>query len=234
MSDPVLDALARHALELVPDGGKIGLGAGRAATAFVACLGERVRQGLRVAAVPASQETARVARDGGIPLIGLEDGVDLDLTVDGADEVAPNLDLVKGWGGALVGERIVASASRRIVILVKEDKLVGALAERGRIPVEIIPMSRAPVMGSLRALGLRPAVRSASSDAGPFVTDNHNWIVDCAPEQPLADPRAARDLENAILEITGVVDTGLFLGIAERVLVGRADGSVETLQRARA
>jgi hypothetical protein len=116
--DPAVQAVAARALDLIEDGARIGLGSGRAAAAFARRLAERVRAGLRMAAVPTSGATERLARDLGIPLIALDEGVELDLTVDGADEVAPNLDLVKGWGGALVRERIVAAASRRQVILV--------------------------------------------------------------------------------------------------------------------
>jgi ribose 5-phosphate isomerase A len=225
------DAAAAHALGLIGDGARIGLGSGHAASVFVARLGERVRRGLRVTAVPTSEASARAAREAGIPLVDLDEDVELDLTVDGADEVAPNLDLVKGWGGSLVRERIVASASRRQVILVGPEKVVRALGERGRIPVEVIPLGRAPIMRRLRALGLRPAVRPDVEAARPFVTENGNLTIDCAPAGPLADARAARELDAALRAIPGVVDTGLFLGTAERVLVGHPDGRVEELIR---
>jgi len=231
MSDRVLAAVAARTLDLVEDGSKVGLGTGRAASAFISRLGERVRQGLRVVAVPTSEETARRARDAGITLVDLDEAVELDLTVDGADEVAPNLDLVKGWGGALVRERIVASASRRLVILVRHDKLVGALGERGGIPVEIVPFARGPAMHRLRAVCRAPTLRTDPGSGQPFVTENHNWIIDCALEQPLADARAARELDNSMRAIAGVVDTGLFLGMAERVLVGYPDERVEVLGR---
>jgi ribose 5-phosphate isomerase A len=195
---------------------------------FVAALGERTRAGLRVRGVATSEATARAPRAGGTPLVELDEQVELDLTVDGADEVAPNLDLVKGWGGALVRERIVASVSRRQVILVGHDKLVAALGEHGRIPVEVIPFARVPVMGRLRGLGLRPTVRAVPDDGRPVMTENGNLVVDCAPAAPLG-PAAARALEASVRAIAGVVDTGLFLGTAERVLVGYPDGRVETL-----
>jgi ribose 5-phosphate isomerase A len=222
-----VEAVAVRALELVEDGARIGLGSGHAAAAFVARLADRVREGLRVSAVATSEATAREARALGIPLVGLDER-ELDLTVDGADEVAPNLDLVKGWGGALVRERIVASASRRQVILVGAEKLVGALGEHGRIPVEIVPLARGPATRRLEALGLTPTVRAGEGGA-PFVTDNGNLIIDCAPRAPLGDRAAARALEGAALAIPGVVDTGLFLGTAERVLVGHPDGRVDVL-----
>jgi ribose 5-phosphate isomerase A len=226
--DRALDAVATRALDLVTEGARIGLGSGHAAVRFVAQLGARVRAGLAVTAVPTSAATARQARDVGIPLVELDEDVALDLTVDGADEVAPNLDLVKGFGGALVRERIVASASRRQIILVGHDKLVRALGERGRIPVEVVPFARGPVMRGMRALGLCPSVRTGDG-AGALLTENGNLLLDGAPEAPLRDGAAARALEAALLAIPGVVDTGLFLGTAERVLVGHPDGRVDVL-----
>jgi ribose 5-phosphate isomerase A len=213
------------------DGARVGLGSGRAAFAFITKLGERVRQGLRVVGVPTSTGTAQRAREVGIPLIDLDDDVELDVTVDGADEVAPNLDLVKGWGGALVRERIVAAASRRQVILVGQEKLVRTLGERGRIPVEVIPLACGPATRGLKALGLIPRVRVDANGARTFLTDNGNLTLDCALREPLAHSGAAYALEAAVLAIPGVVDTGLFLGTAERVLVGHRDGGVDVLNR---
>jgi len=146
----------------------------------------------------------------------------LDLTVDGADEVDPPLNLIKGYGGALVRERIVAAASRRQVILVTVDKLVPPLGARGRLPVEIVPFGRPLCERRLAALGCRPGLRGA--DGGPFVTDNGNLILDCEIA-PLEDPAA---LEREIRRIPGVVDTGLFLGTADTVLVAEA-GTVRVL-----
>jgi ribose 5-phosphate isomerase A len=230
--DPALAAVATRALDLVPDDARIGLGSGRAAACFVAALGARVRAGLRVSAVPTSAATARLARVLGIPLVDLDEALELDLTVDGADEVAPNLDLVKGFGGALVRERIVASASRRQIILVGHEKLVRALGERGRIPVEVVPFARGPIMRRMRALGLSPGVRSGD-DGRALVTENGNLLLDVAPAAPLPDGGAARALEAALRAVPGVVDTGLFLGTAERVLVGHPDGHVDELRGAR-
>jgi ribose 5-phosphate isomerase A len=215
---------------LVANGDKIGLGTGRAASAFIAALGARTRAGLVVAAVASSESSARQARALGIPLIELGDETELDLTVDGADEVAPNLDLIKGRGGALVRERIVAAASRRQVILVGPEKLVGALGERGAVPVEIVSMARGFVVRRLRALGLRPVLRQAVGGAGAFVSDNGNMILD-SPLSTKLDGPASRALARAMREIPGIVDTGLFLGTAERVLVGYPDGRVDVLMR---
>ena len=213
--DP-LEALAMRALGLVRDGTVVGLGTGRAATAFLHALAGRVRDGCRVKGVPTSEETERVARELGIPLVGLE--ADLDLTVDGADEVDPELNLIKGYGGALVRERIVAAASPRQVILVTADKLVKVLGSHGRLPVEVLPFALPLCRRRLEALGLKPVLRTEEEDR-PFVTDNWNVLVDCATD-PIEDPPA---LERAILAIPGVIDTGLFLGTADTVLV--ADGA---------
>jgi ribose 5-phosphate isomerase A len=217
----------------IADGARVGLGSGHAASLFVARLGARRRDGLRVSGVATSEATAALARREGIPLIALGDGGPLDVTVDGADEVAPNLDLVKGWGGALVRERIVAAASLRQVIVVGEEKLVAALGARGRIPVEIIPAAEWLVAREMRSLGLRPDLRLTESGAPPFRTDNGNLILDAVPPRPLADGTSARELQAALRAIPGVVDTGLFLGTADRVLVGYRDGRVEERVRSR-
>ena len=230
-NDPGVRAAAAHALTLIQPGARIGLGSGRAASAFVALLGARVRDGFPVSAVPTSQTTADEARDAGIPLIELGDGGFLDLTVDGADEVAPNLDLVKGLGGALVRERIVAAASARLIIVVGEEKLVRGLGERGRIPVEVIPLGAWLAERELQALQLTPARRMDAGGSRPFITENGNLTFDCAVRDPLPDAGAARDLERAIRAIVGVVDTGLVLAKADVVVVGRSDGRVDTLTR---
>jgi len=222
--------VAAHALDLIADGARVGLGSGRAAATFIARLGARVEQGLRIVAVASSGASARQALELGIPLADLEEEVELDVTVDGADEVAPNLDLVKGWGGALVRERIVASASRRQVILVGREKLVRALGERGPVPVEVIPFALGPVSRRVKALGLLPVVRLDPDGRHSLLTENGNLTLDCSLREPLGDGHTARALERALLAIPGVVDTGLFLGTAERVLVGYPDGRVDELR----
>ena len=228
-TDPGLRAAAEHALELVMDGARVGLGTGRAAAAFIDALGARVRRGLRVSCVPTSSASAHRARELGIALIELDADVVLDLTVDGADEVSPALDLVKGRGGALVRERIVAAASQRQVIVVGPEKLVRALGACGPVPIEVVPFGLGPVLREVKRLGLRAVVRRDASDA-PFSTDNGNHILDCMLGEPLADRAAARALAEALRAIPGVVDTGLFIGTAERVLVGHPDGRVDELR----
>src|SRR5262249_30233990 len=145
------------ALELVPDGCVVGLGSGRASTEFIKALGARVQAGkLHVRGVPTSEVSADLARQLGIPLLTLAEAGEVELTVDGADEVDPNLDAVKGWGRALVREKIVAASSRRLVILVGRDKLVPKLGTRGKLPVEVLPFAQPLCERRLRALGCRP------------------------------------------------------------------------------
>ena len=226
---------ADQALGFVNEGTVIGLGTGRAATLFVEALGQKVRDGLKIRGVPTSAATARLATKLGIPLTTLEDVEELDATFDGADEVSADLNLIKGYGGALVREKIVAASSKRMIILVGPGKEVTRLGARGRLPIEVIPFGIPLVHRRLAQLGLFAEARSAPSTAGhpgaaatPFQSDNGNMILDCRCG-PIADPIA---LEQALLNIPGVVDTGLFLNMAEIVLIGHDDGSVQVRNRA--
>ncbi len=202
---------------------RVGLGSGRSAEAFVRALAAEVGRGLTVRAVPTSRATAALAQSLGLPIGELDEGL-LDLTVDGADEVDPRLDLIKGYGGALLRERIVAAASRRQVILVTREKLVPRLGARGRLPVEIVPFARPLCQRRLTALGCPPILRESAG--APLVTDNGNWLLDCE----IAAQEDAAALDREIRRIAGVVDTGFFLGTAERVLVAE-DGGIRVLRR---
>jgi ribose 5-phosphate isomerase A len=217
-----------RALELVPDGSKIGLGSGRASWAFVGRLGEKIRAGeLRVRGVAASLETASVAQEHGVPLVELEDAEELALTVDGADEFDPNLELIKGYGRALVREKVVAASSHQFIILVGEEKRVPKLGSRGRLPVEVIPFALSFCRRKLSDLGLRPQVWDR--DGKPCLTDNGNCILDCETD-PIDDPRK---LDEDIRRIPGVVGSGLFVGMADIVLVGGERYSlIEEMRRA--
>jgi ribose 5-phosphate isomerase A len=207
--------IIERALELVPNGSRLGLGSGRAAQAFVRALGARIRSGgLRVQGVPTSEETAVLARQEGIALLTLAEAGILDLTVDGADEVDPNLDLIKGYGRAMVREKIVAASSRSLVILVGTEKLVPQLGTRGKLPVEVVPFALSLCERRLHELGC-PAT-PYRRDGSLFATDNGNYILDCQIE-PIKD---APGLELRIRAIPGVVGTGLFLGMADTILVG--------------
>jgi ribose 5-phosphate isomerase A len=210
---PGLRAAVALALEMIPPGSVIGLGSGRAATAFVRALGQRVRDGLRIRGVPTSQATADLAKELGIALATLGDVGQLAVTVDGADEVDPQLDLIKGLGGALVREKIVAAASERLIIVAGTEKCVEQLGSHGVLPVEVVPFGVVLCSKRLAALGCTPLPREVMGKL--FVTDNQNYILDC---QITALANAA-ELERQILAIPGVVGTGLFLGMAQTVLI---------------
>jgi ribose 5-phosphate isomerase A len=170
--------IVERALELVPNESRIGLGSGRAAQAFVKAIGERVRNGrLRVQGVPTSEETANLARQEGIPLLSLAAAGILDLTVDRADEVDANLDLIKGYGRALVREKIVAASSRGLIILVGNEKLVPRLGTRGKLPVEVTPFALSLCERRLNELGCRPIPYLRGGRL--LVTDNGNHLLDC-------------------------------------------------------
>ena len=219
---------AERALEFVEDGQVVGLGTGRAAAAFVRALGDRVKNdGLQVCGVPTSEATEDLARGLGIPLLDMTDVEAIDVTFDGADEVDPSLDVIKGYGGALVREKIVASASRKLVILVGHDKLVSRLGQRGKLPVEIVPFAVSLCRRRFAALGF-PADLRHGEDGEPLMSDNGNWILDCRVERI---PNPAH-LDSALLGIPGVVGTGLFVEMADIVLVEDGD-SVELRERPR-
>ena len=205
--------VAERALEFVKDGDVVGLGTGRAASAFVRALGARVRAGLRIRGISTSQATMTLAQELGIPLTTFDAVETIDIAVDGADEVDPDRNLIKGYGGAMVREKIVAAASKKFVILVGTEKLVSVLGERGRLPVEVVPFGVAPCCRRLSALSCEPTPRQ--TDSGAFVSDNGNVIIDCAIG-PIARPA---EFEQHILSIPGVVGTGLFVGMDPTVLV---------------
>ena len=220
-----LARVAQAALKYVADGMTLGLGTGRAAEAFVHALGERVRAGLRVRGVPTSHRSAELARQLNIDIVTLEEVTRLDVAFDGADEVTPELALTKGLGGALLRERVVAFEAERFVVLVTPEKLVAELGSRTAIPIEVVPFAAPSASRHLRPLGGVPVVRQKDGVA-PYVTDNGNWIVD-TNFGPIPDP--AR-LDAGIRRIPGIVDHGLFLGMATVVLVGD-EGAVRELRR---
>ncbi|MFM7735559.1 MAG: ribose-5-phosphate isomerase RpiA [Alphaproteobacteria bacterium] len=219
-----LDGIARRALDWVRPGEVLGLGTGRAATSFVRMLGERVREGLDVRGVPTSEVTAALARELGIPLLDLAAAGEIATTFDGADEVDPGLDLIKGYGGALVREKIVAASSRRRVMLVGSEKMVDALGAHGKLPVEIVPFALPLCRRGIERMGLGAPLRGG--DANPWRTDNGNWILDVAVGR-IEDPAG---LDRRLREIPGVVGTGIFAGMADVVLVQRGH-EVQVLER---
>ncbi len=175
-SDAALDALGRYAVRYVKPGQTIGLGTGKAASAFIRALGA---SGIKVHGVPTSNASAQLARESGIEIVSLADVKKLDADFDGADEVDPRLNLLKGFGGALVREKIVAASSKKFIVLVGPEKLYPRLGARKRLPVEVVPFGRQLVTREVAKLGLKAAARK-NSDGSEFVTDNGNPILDCA------------------------------------------------------
>jgi|SRR5579884_2146537 len=207
-----------RALDFVAAGATVGLGSGKASTEFIKLLGARVQAGLKIkGGVPTSEASGQLARDLGIPLLSLEDAMPLDVAVDGADEWDDGLDLIKGYGRALVREKIVEAASKKFVCLVGPDKHVQRLGQRGKLPVEVVPLALPLARARLKEFGWDPILWS--KDGKPALTDNGNYILDCAiPSTALiADPAAT---DTKILAIPGVLGTGLFVGMADVVLVG--------------
>jgi len=207
-------AAAERALQLVKPGTIVGLGTGSTARYFIEGLAARVRHGLTVQAVVTSLESRALAEAGGIPITDRADG-SLDLAVDGADEIDPAVNCVKGRGGALLREKIVAHASRRFVLIADETKLVGRLG-RGPVPVEVLPFLWEATSRSIESLGGRPQLRMAPG--GPFRTDNGNLVLDTS----FGVVDAA--LGVALHGIPGVIEHGLFFGMARAAIVGSASG----------
>jgi len=221
-------AAAEAAAALVEDGMVVGLGTGSTAAFAVEALARRHREGLRFAGIPTSERTAAQAAAGGIPLASFAEHRRIDLTIDGADEVARGtLDLIKGLGGALLREKIVAAASRRLAIIVDGSKLVDRLGAAVPVPVEVVAFGLEATAAALEALGAGVELRR--TPAGEvFVTDGGNRILDCR-FGPIADPAA---LEERIGRVVGVVESGLFVGRADAVFVADAAG-VRRLERPR-
>ena len=221
-----LRALARRAADEVEPGMTLGLGSGSTAEAVLRELGVRVADGLAVRGVPTSERTARLARELGIPLLSLDEVDRLDLGIDGADEIAPSLDVVKGRGGALLHEKLVAHACARYLIVAAAEKLVTRLGTRMPLPVEVVPFGWPRTAERVRGLGCDPTLR-LGRDGAPFVSDGGHLVLDCVTG-PVADPAA---LAAALKATAGVVDHGLFVGFADRALVVDAAGAVRVLVR---
>jgi ribose 5-phosphate isomerase A len=216
-----LAALGHYALRYARPGDVLGLGTGRAATAFINALGASL---IQVRGVPTSQASEELGRSLGIEIVSLADAPKIDTDFDGADEVDPRLNLIKGYGGALVREKIVAASSRKFVVLVGEEKLVKRLGARGSLPVEVVPFALPLVSRKIAKLGLKPTVRQ--KDGSDFITDNGNLILDCGVKEIHNPARLDRDL----LGIPGVVGTGIFVAMASMVLVARRNGKIDVLR----
>jgi len=211
---------AEHAASQVNDGMIVGLGTGSTAYFLVEALGKRVQQGLRITGIPTSEKTALQAQSLNIPLSDLATYPTIDMTIDGADEVARgSLDLIKGLGGALLREKIVASATKTFVIIVDQSKIVDRLGSRGPVPIEVIPFGWQATAQRLRNLGANIDLRK-NPGGEPFQTDGRHYILDCS-FGPIAEPRA---LDHEINSVVGVVEHGLFLAMTAQVVVATTTG----------
>jgi ribose 5-phosphate isomerase A len=217
LTDEFKRAAAEKALELVQDGMLVGLGSGTTARFFTEGLGRLVAQGMKVRGVPSSRETAELAAQLGIPIVTELLG-QIDLAVDGADEVDPSLNLIKGRGGALFREKLVAAASKRFVVVVDESKLVQKLGV-GVLPVEVLAFLWRTTAERLAALGVSLVVRGGEET--PYVTDNGNLILDLTVEGGIAKPL---DFGVELKKVTGVVEHGLFVGMTDTVIVAGPEG----------
>src|SRR5436309_210831 len=223
-------AAAARALEFVRPGMRLGLGSGSTAKHFVELLAERVRSGLDVIGVPTSESTRSDAERLGVPLTSLDETPELDLTVDGADEIAHDLSLIKGGGGALLREKIVAAASARMVVIADESKWVSVLG-RFPLPVEVVPFglaaTRRAIEAAITAAGCAgPALLRRTKDGHAFVTDGGHWILDAALER-ISDPKS---LAAGLDGIAGVIEHGLFIGLADAAIIAGSSG-VRVLER---
>jgi len=214
--------VAQRAVEFVEDGMAVGLGTGSTATAFIRELGKRVQAGLKIRCVASSDASHQLGLSLGMDVTTLDELPTLDLYIDGADEVGPALALIKGGGGALLREKIVASAAARFIVVVDSSKIVAHLG-KFPLPVEVVKMALPIVEPKLAALGLHPKLRPAKSGPGPYLTDENNYILDCACGQ-IDDPEHTAA---EIRRIVGIVEHGLFLGMASLALVAGEDGVTE-------
>jgi ribose 5-phosphate isomerase A len=214
------EAAARASLRFVKDGQVVGLGTGSTAAYFIQLLGEQVKKGLRIRGIPSSDRSREQAAGLGIPLTTLDECQQIDVTVDGADEVDPQLRLIKGGGGALLREKIVASATKQLVIVADATKRVPVLG-KFPLPVEVIKFAQALITKRIEALGARVILRK-NADGTPYLTDENNYILDCH----FGQIRGTDGLANKLSDMPGVVEHGLFIGMASVVLV--ANGSEVT------
>lgn len=215
---------AERAVDDVRDGMIVGLGTGSTAYYAIQRLGRLVQQGLSIQAIATSLQSEQLATQLGIPLVSFSEMTELDLTIDGADEVDPAFNLIKGGGGALLREKIVAAASKQLTIVVDEHKVVRQLGKFA-LPVEIVKFGYEATIRKLFQLGCEPILRAR--DGEPYVTDNGNYIVDCSFNQIAAPVELHRELNL----IPGVVDNGLFVGMTKKVIVGYDNGDVQVLEK---
>ncbi len=217
---------ARAAVQHLKPGLRLALGTGTTTAFAIHAIAERFPDGDELSIVASSRATEALARGLGLPVRALAESDRFDLMIDGADEVAPDLSMTKGGGGALFREKLLARRTREVLIAVDHTKLVPALGTRSPIPVEVIPFARPVVLRELAEKGLRPELRSPEGTKVPWLTDNGNELLDLRPVHPVTDP--AR-LDAELRSVSGVVETGIFVGLAHRVFVGLVDGTVQEI-----
>ncbi len=205
----------------------LGLGTGSTVFFVLEALADRVQGGLQIRGVPTSLDTQRVAGEFGIPLVTLDEALELDLTIDGADEIDPAFHMIKGGGGALLREKIVARASKRVVIVADSGKVVERLGLKFLLPIEVVPFARQVVTRELEGLGATPVMRIAGKDE-PYLTDNGNQILDTRFKNGIEDPPA---LERTLAAIPGIVESGIFVDLAHVLVVGSENGEAEVRER---
>jgi ribose 5-phosphate isomerase A len=220
-------AAGYKAAELVSDGMTVGLGTGSTVFYTLEALAQRVAKGLEIRGVPTSLDTETKAREFGIPLTTLDEVTSIDLTIDGADEIDPQFNMTKGGGGALLREKVIAYISKREAIVVGRNKLVERLGTTFLLPVEVVPFARPVVVRAITELGAQPVLRQAEPGQ-TYATDNGNEILDCRFPDGIAD---AAGLERELASIPGVVESGLFVGLAQIAIVGDSDGTCEVLRK---
>jgi len=214
---------ALEAVKHVKDGFVIGLGSGSTAAYAIAEIGRRIREEeIEVLGIPTSTQAFYLAIRHGIPLTTLDEHPTIDLTIDGADQIDKNLNLIKGMGGALTREKIVALCSKKVIIVADETKLVEKLGENHPIPIEIVPFAAKYVISRIEELGGKPKIREAKGKVGPVITDNGNYILDVTFKQI----ENLTELNEKLKLITGIVETGLFLNLAHQAYLGKKDGNL--------
>lgn len=214
---------AERAVDYIQDGMVVGLGTGSTAYWAILKLASKVKEGLTIRAIATSIQSEMLAKENGIPFTSFSEIKEIDITIDGSDEVNPDLNLIKGGGGALLREKIVAASSRQFIVVVDESKLVDTLG-KFPLPVEIIPFGYETTIKRLQNLGCEPVLRI--HDERVFVTDNGNYIVDCH-FMNIEDPKR---LHQQINQIPGVVDNGLFVDMADQIIVGYHNGDVKEIK----
>lgn len=226
-----LDQIAERAAQLIRPGQRVGLGSGRAAHAFVRALGRRIHsEALPIIGIPTSEATAQVARDSRVPLGTLDEITALDIAVDGADEVDSNLNLLKGGGGDLLREKLIASMAARIIIVVGQEKLVPRLGTKFPVFMEVVAFALPVISRQLTAMGASVQTRRRP-DGSIFLTDNGNPILHAVFGPPPHHLTHPEELDRQLHHMPGIIETGIFLNMAHEILVANFDGAIQHLRR---